>query len=254
MPAVCRAFAKSVTGNDTPALLLAQNKIHAKAVLAGSGLPVRTERWCLRGGDWSAALRRGDIFLSLLFVMPVRGLLQSRSFSCRTRAKRAVALVEKLHRQFTQPVIVEQFIPTRELNVSVFERGGKPRVMPLAEIDFSAFTDRAAAELLIMMPSGRRIRSAINNTPRKIPADLPKAVSDRVTSLAAAAFKALGCRDYARVDFRLDEKLNPFILEVNPNPDISLDAGFAAALAAGGIPYERFVWTVLDNARQRAGQ
>ena len=53
------------------------------------------------------------------------------------------------------------------------------------------------------------------------------------------------------MDFRLDEKDSPFILEVNTNPDISPDAGFAAALAAANIPYEKFVLMMLQNAVSR---
>ena len=90
-----------------------------------------------------------------------------------------------------------------------------------------------------------------HNTPRKIPADLLEPVADEVRDLAVRAWRALECRDYARVDFRLDEHDRPYVLEVNPNPDISKDAGFAAALTAGGMDYPRFVWTMLKNAAAR---
>lgn len=251
VPAVCSAFGKSVTGNDTPALLLAQNKIQAKAVLAGSGLPVPSGTEVLPGSVFeAAALPAGTYILKPAFCDASEGITTASVVQLPDESERAVALVDSLHRQFVQPVIVEQFIPTRELNVSVFECDGRPKVMPLAEIDFSAFSDEQPR----IVDYGAKWDAAsfgFHNTPRKIPAELPAAVTKRVTLLAAAAWQAVGCRDYVRVDFRLDEQLNPYILEINPNPDISPDAGFAAALAAGGIDYERFVWTVLDNARRR---
>jgi D-alanine-D-alanine ligase len=62
----------------------------------------------------------------------------------------------------------------------------------------------------------------------------------------------LACEGYNRVDFRLDADLNPYILEVNANPDIAADAGFAAALDAAGIPYREFVRMLLMHAVRRA--
>lgn len=251
VPAVCRAFGKRCTGNDTPALLLAQNKIYAKAVLQGAGLP------CPEGivvhpeqkADWED-LPNGSYIFKPAFCDASEGITAESVLSLPGERKKAEALIESLHQQFAQPVIVERFIPTRELNVSVIERKGKIKVLPLAEIDFSAFS-ASQTKIVDYDAKWQKDSFGYNNTPRKIPADLPDSVSRRVESLAAAAFKAVGCRDYARVDFRLDEGLNPFILEVNPNPDISPDAGFAAAIEAAAIPYKRFVWTVLTNAKDR---
>jgi D-alanine-D-alanine ligase len=251
VPVVCRAFAKSCTGNDTPALLLGQNKIYAKAVLCDAGLP------CPEGmavypqqkANWSV-LGAGRYIFKPAYCDASEGITPESVLLLPGEKKNADMLVKKLHQQFGQPVIVERFIPTRELNVSVVERNGKANVMPLAEIDFGAFSE-TQTKIVDYNAKWQKDSFAYNNTPRKIPADLPAEVSAEVKSMAAAAFKALNCRDYARVDFRLDEDLNPFILEVNPNPDISLDAGFAAAIAAGGIPYERFVQTVITNAQHR---
>jgi D-alanine-D-alanine ligase len=251
VPAVCRAFDKRCTGNDTPALLLSQNKINAKAILQDAGLP------CPEGivvyprqkADWSN-LSAAQYIFKPAFCDASEGITADSVLSLPKEQKKGDELIEKLHRQFSQPVIVERFIPARELNVSVIERNGKVKVLPLAEIDFSAFCE---SQIKIVDYDAKWQKDSFwyNNTPRKIPADVPRDVALRMESLAAAAFRAVGCRDYARVDFRLDEDLNPFILEVNPNPDISPDAGFAAAIEAAGIPYERFVWTVLSNAEDR---
>ena len=90
-----------------------------------------------------------------------------------------------------------------------------------------------------------------NNTPRIIPAPLSKRAAKLVHDCAIETWRALGCRDYARLDFRMDDAERPFVLEVNPNPDISPDAGFAAALAAAGLTYDSFVNTLLENAHDR---
>ncbi|NLV73914.1 MAG: hypothetical protein GXY52_04415 [Chloroflexi bacterium] len=71
-----------------------------------------------------------------------------------------------------------------------------------------------------------------------------------VRRTALAAWHAIGCRDYARVDFRLEGTI-PYVLEINPNPDISPDAGFTAALSADGLSYDAFIETIVSNARAR---
>lgn len=251
VPSVCRAFGKCCTGNDTPAMLLSQNKIYAKAILRDAGLP------CPEGvvvypqqkADWGN-ISVGQYIFKPAFCDASEGITAESVLFLPDEKKKADALIEKLHFQFSQPVVVERFIPERELNVSVIERNGKVKVLPLAEIDFSAFSD-SQTKIVDYDAKWQKDSFGYHNTPRKIPADLPESVSRRVELLAAGAFKAVGCRDYARVDFRLDKDLTPYILEVNPNPDISPDAGFAAAIRAAGIPYERFVWTVLTNAQGR---
>lgn len=254
VPVVCRSFEKSCTGNDTPALLLSQNKIYAKAVLRDAGLPCPEGIAVYPGqkADWSG-LSAGRYIFKPAYCDASEGITSGSVLSLPGEKKKADTLTRKLHQQFGQPVIAERFIPARELNVSVIEHAGKIKVMPLAEIDFGAF-EESRIKIVDYDAKWQKDSFGYNNTPRKIPADLPEEINGKVKTLAAAAFKAVGCRDYARVDFRLDDDLNPFILEVNPNPDISLDAGFAAAIAAGGIPYERFVWSVITNARNRLGE
>ena len=133
------------------------------------------------------------------------------------------------------------------MNVSVIETENGVKVLPIAEIDFSAF---AKKQLKIVDYDAKWIKESFgyNNTPRIIPAPLEETIAEKVRSLAIQSWKALGCHGYARVDFRLDENDSPYVLEVNPNPDISPDAGFAAALAADGILYEQFVLIMLQNA------
>jgi D-alanine-D-alanine ligase len=251
VPAVCRSFDKYCTGNDSPALLLSLNKVHAKAILHQAGLP------CPQG---QVVMPQQPIELSRLpagryILKPAcsdasEGITADSVVDLPDELAKTKQLINTLHTHFNQPVVIEQFIPARELNVSVIECSGVPTVMPLAEIDFSAFDD-SMPKIVDYSAKWHPDSFGFNNTPRKIPADLPAAAAERVRSLAVAAWRALGCRDYARVDFRLDDQLNPYILEINPNPDISPDAGFAAAIAAGGIPYEQFVRSMLTNAQNR---
>ena len=89
------------------------------------------------------------------------------------------------------------------------------------------------------------------STPPVCPAQIDDALKTKLQEMAVKAFQAVGCRDYARVDFRMDKKGKIYILEVNPNPDISLNAGYARALAAAGIEYKIFWQKMIEKALAR---
>ncbi|MEI8351070.1 MAG: GNAT family N-acetyltransferase, partial [bacterium] len=88
---------------------------------------------------------------------------------------------------------------------------------------------------------------------RVVPASINQELAGLLRRAALSAWHALGCRDYARVDFRLDDAGNFVILEVNPNPDISPDSGFEAALKSAKIPFHNFVLAIYSNALTRLG-
>jgi ribosomal protein S18 acetylase RimI-like enzyme len=155
-----------------------------------------------------------------------------------------------VHETFHQAALVEQFVGSRELNVSVLRRGRRTEVLPIAEIDFGAFgpeRPRIVDYAAKWLPHSFEYR----NTPRIIPAPLDPRLADRIRHYALAAWRAVGCRDYARVDLRMDDHGQVTILEVNSNPDVSPEAGFSAALAAAGIPYREFVLAMVRNAAAR---
>ncbi|MFA5291893.1 MAG: ATP-grasp domain-containing protein [Phycisphaerae bacterium] len=251
VPVICQAFGKSCTGNSTPANILAQNKCQTKSVLAGCGIACPQGTVVLPGMKFEAdSLKQGAYIIKPAFCDGSEGITADSVVQLPAETEKTQTLVEQLHGQFGHPVIVEQFIAARELNISMLERNGKADVLPIAEIDFAAFAD-GQPRVVDYSAKWKKDSFVYNNTPRKIPADLSDDLYVRIEKLSIAAWDAIGCRDYARVEFRLDEDDEPYILEVNPNPDISADAGFAAALAAAGIPYEQFILTLLDNANHR---
>lgn len=89
--------------------------------------------------------------------------------------------------------------------------------------------------------------------PAYIPEIAPRLMA-RLERLSKQAFRLLGCRDYARVDFRVKLPAKPYILEVNPNPDLSPQAGMSAALAAAGLTWEKFVLQIVHQVLSRGKQ
>ncbi|MFH1614191.1 MAG: ATP-grasp domain-containing protein [Planctomycetota bacterium] len=251
VPAICRAHGKVSTGSDTASLLLAQDKWKTKAVLEEADLP------CPAGAvvPLGQKIRPEYLAQGKYIVKPV---LSDASEGI--NADSIVELpgenldktIEYIHAQFKQPAIVEQFIAPRELNVSVLQINGDIKVLPIAEIDFAAFGSNRPR--IVDYEAKWRVNSfTYNHTPRIIPAQLSAQAARLVCRYALKVWYAIGCQDYARVDFRMDKNEQPFILEVNPNPDISPDAGFAAALAVQGMAYEEFIEILINNASLKQG-
>jgi len=250
VPAVCQAFAKGCTGGNTPALTMALNKWQAKGILTQAGLPCPAGTVVLPGQPvLRAAVPAGRVIVKPTASDASEGI-DEHCVLDGADLPRIEEAVQRLHRQFGQPVLIEPFVGHRELNVSILQRGEDLQVLPLAEIDFSAFQ---VEKPRIVGYRAKWIAESFeyNNTPRIIPAPLPDEQAEKVREYARRAWQALGCHDCVRVDFRLTEEGEPIILEVNPNPDVSPGAGFAAALEAAQIPYEDFVAAVLSNALDR---
>lgn len=247
VPSVCHAFGKAVTGNDTACQMLCLDKWRTKAVLTAAGLPVPAGI-LVAPGDRAPArgLPRGKLIVKPLFADASEGIdAQSVVAGAGPALAKAVA---RVHRRFGHPALIEQFFGTRELNVSVLERDGQPVVLPAAEIEFRGFGTRMP-HIVDYKAKWHADSFEFINTVRVIPAPLTPRAARQVTAMARAAWTVAGCRGYARVDFRMTAAGELAILEINPNPDISPDAGFAAALKAAGISIDDFVRTQCCTAR-----
>ena len=147
---------------------------------------------------------------------------------------------------YNKSLIVEEYIVGRELNCAVL--GDKP--LPISEIDFTGLPEGLPK---IVTYDGKWIEGSTyyNFTKPVCPANISADVKKKVEELAIKAYKALGCRDYARVDVRVSIDGTPYVIEINPNPDVSSDSGFARAAAASGKSYSELLFTITNFALQR---
>ncbi|NLW50847.1 MAG: GNAT family N-acetyltransferase [Candidatus Brocadiaceae bacterium] len=251
VPALCAAFGKACTGGDTFCLVHTLDKWQAKAALRAAGVPVPDGVLAVAPMADATGLPGGPLIVKPCRAEASEGIDADSVFE--GQGAGLDAAVERVCAQFGCPALVERFLSGREVNVSVLQRGASTEVLPLAEIEFVDFPPEAP-RIVGYRAKWLADSAEFRNTPRRIPADLPEATADEVRRQALRAWEALGCRDFARVDFRLDRQLRPHVLEVNANPDLSPDGGFAAALAAASIPFEEFVRVVLENARRRAAR
>ncbi|MCK5940834.1 MAG: ATP-grasp domain-containing protein, partial [Planctomycetes bacterium] len=145
--------------------------------------------------------------------------------------------------KFRQPVLVERFIQGREVNVGLIGNGANVESLPPAELVFGegpqiyTYEDKTRK-------SGREVRV-------QCPADLDEETSKKVRELAAGAFRALGCLDCARVDMRLDEDGNPYILEINSLPSLGEHGSYVNAAGAAGLDFCGLVNRLVEVASTR---
>ena len=253
VPAVCRALGRGVTGNDAACQTLTLDKWITKAALRSHGVPTPLAVVIPPGVQAGAGdFPPGDLIVKPLSTDASEGI-DGASVVRRSERGRLMDVVERVHAAFRQPALVEQYVEGREFNLSVFDDGGELRVLPLAEIEFCGFPSDKP-RIVDYAAKWKEQSFEYRNTVRRVPAaNVPEDAAARLRAAASAAWRALGCQDYARVDFRLDVQGVPYVLEVNANPDISPDAGFAAALEAEGIKFTEFVAAVTANAARRLG-
>ena len=149
---------------------------------------------------------------------------------------------------FDQPAVVQRYIHGRELAVSLLG-WPVPRVLPPGEILFHDLPD-GHPHILTFDAKWHADTIDCIATP-SVPAVLRPLELRRVAAAGRRAFEVLGLRDYGRVDVRLDERGCVYVIDVNPNCDLSEDGGFGRAAARAGLDYEAFLWEILRSALRR---
>ena len=138
---------------------------------------------------------------------------------------------------YREPVLVEEFIDGREFNVGMWGNG-RLHVLPVAELDYGEWP--TFQRFLHFDAKWNADAPEYKTMYVRCPADIDEALAEKIRKVAKQAYKAMVCRDYARVDMRL-HKGEPYVLEVNPNPCLAPDAGFPNAARAAGCDYPGMV-------------
>ncbi|MGQ9503127.1 MAG: D-alanine--D-alanine ligase family protein [Anaerolineae bacterium] len=230
------------TGCEGDAMSRSLNKARAKQLLVTSG--VATPPWkVFRHPDEVT----GDALEGVRFPVIVKPVAEDASLgigpeavvaNMRATRDRVAYIVEK----YRQAALVEQFIDGREFNVALW--GDPVEVLPLAEVDFSAFAN-PCERIVSFAAKWEQDSFAYWHTPVQCPAQVDELLAERIVQTARSSWEAIGCRGYARVDMRISHDGVPFVVEVNCNPDLSPDAGFYRAARAAGYSYEDMIERIL---------
>jgi D-alanine-D-alanine ligase len=247
VPGMCRERGKAVTGCGSDCLELCTDKARTKAVLAAKGI-VTPRSVVVHDGispDVQRGLPPGRVIVKPVAADASEGIGPDAVMDSGDASLPDV--IRAVCGNCGGPVLVEEFIDGREVNVSLAQMGADVTILPPAEIEFQGFPP-GKPRIVDYAAKWRTDSFEYRNTVRRVPAALDVETRERVKAVALAAWDAVGCRGYARVDFRVAGDGAAYVLEVNPDPDISPDAGFAAALKAAGITFGSFVKAMVDNA------
>jgi D-alanine-D-alanine ligase len=255
LPMLLEREGLAYTGSGPLTLALALHKHKAKEILRARGVPT-PESVYLAHPDVS-----GVSLPFPLIVKPSRedasvGIYSESVVHDRAALERRVTFVLSRYRQ---AALVERYIEGREIYVSMLGSAegpdSPPQVFPFYEIDFS---EMPPGRPRIVSFEGKWVESSDEFRGTKpVPCNnLPPELAERIAQTARSAFEAMELRDYGRLDIRLPEAGpdagTPFVIDVNPNCDLSdVAGGFAKAARAGGLGYDDVILRIVELALQR---
>ena len=252
IPAMLDMLGIPYTGSDPTTLCNCLDKSRTKEIL--SHYRVTTPRF-------RVVSETGGIPSRLRYPLMVKPILEGSSKGVNDTAlvrdrRELLRQVEWVLDTYRQPALIEEFLPGREFTVALIGNGKDIAVLPIVEIDFATLPvgvnpiysyeakwlwDREEDPLRIF----------------RCPAPLEPALRDRIETTCRRAFAAMGCRDWCRIDVRLDGSGVPHVIELNPLPGIlprpEQNSCFPKAARAAGMSYAQLILAVLDTANQRLG-
>jgi D-alanine-D-alanine ligase len=246
----------SYTGNRPITLATCMNKYRTKLLLEAAGLPTADFFLASRPAVAPDHQLQFPLIVKPAFEDASGGIEPASVVHDHDELSRRVAHVLE---EFEMPALVEEYIEGREIHAAILGNS-PPEVLPLFEMEFD--TDGAEGEpgeeeewqpQIISFrakwdPHSREFYSMDAVVP---PQDLDEEVEEAIRQAAVGAFKAVRCRDYARVDMRVDAEGQPFILEVNPNPDLTDGAAFMMCAEASGRTFSETLGAIADLAVAR---
>ncbi len=232
-------------GSDALTMSVSLDKAWTHRIVSAGD--VRVPDW--RSFEDSGAIDPNDLPPFPLFVKP-RGEGSAMGIGPTSKVADLDELraeVDRVTRLYRQPALVEQFVEGSEFTVGVTHDGA--RVLPALQ----RATDRATGiGLHALEARGSRYGRDTQERAYDLPSVLTPELEAQLADQTLRAFRALGCRDFARMDFRVDPSGTPFFLEANPLPTFAPDGTFAIVAELLNQPYDAFLGDVLGHAFERA--
>lgn len=245
------------TGTGPFGLALALDKARTKDILKSHGLKVPCYQVLNSAKD---ILSRG-----CRFPLIIKPLCEDGSYGIETdsivRDKEGLCKkVDEINTRFKEPVIAEQYIDGRELNVSLLGNKKDSEILAVSEIDYKRVSKKTP-KICSYEAKWDVDSSEYKNTMPICPAFLTKQLKNEIEDISRKVYDIMECRDYARIDIRLDKNEIPYIIDVNPNPCLGADSGFVTAAEKAGLAYNNLLARIIEiclkrreNLQQRSGR
>ncbi len=252
VPVICELLGIPYTGSDPFTLAMCLNKARAKEVMSFHHIPTPA---------FQVLTHPEELLNGLKFPVIVKPLWEGSSMGIRDDSlvfdrSDIPSRVERIVSEYRQPAILESFLSGREFTAALLGNEEGLRVLPLVEIDFLTLPEGASR---IYSYEAKWVWDT-PGAPLKIftcPAEIEREMEMAIADLCKEAYVALGCRDWCRIDVRLDESMKPHVLELNPLPGILPDPDenscFPKAARAAGMSYGDLIREVVRIARARYG-
>ncbi|MBI2310120.1 ATP-grasp domain-containing protein [Candidatus Collierbacteria bacterium] len=258
IPETAEKMGITYSGGSSKNILLTTDKTATKEILLKNGIStplfvvIEDQKRPSLSGE---GLAFTDLTGFPLIVKPIasdgsEGITQKSVVKNQSQLIKAINNNFKL---FHQPALVEKYIIGREINVAILEIKGPPEVLPASEITFPKEYGQKY-KIVDFESKWRPETPQFNHTPAVCPAKISPSLSQILQTAVIKIWEIMDLQGYARVDFRIDKNGNPFVLEINVNPDIENNpfTGFPRAARAFGLDYKNLILTIVDSAMHRA--
>ena len=243
VPAILDLYNIPFVGADALSLGVTLDKVMAKKCFIADGIP--TPRY-FKAGIEDNLLELNTIgfplFVKTLHEGTSKGITQASRVENFQQLKEQV---DHIHRNYKQPALVEEFIKGTEFTVAVIGNN-PPKPMPVVQYAIAGQTC-LGNEFYSYHHVAQKLVEHI------CPASMDEQLALRLQDLAVRVYKSVDCRDFGRVDFRVDQAGNPYVLEINPLPNLNPDDVFVLFGRAVKMSYSQIINKIMDEALMRLG-
>lgn len=243
VPVVLDLYGIPYTGSDGLTLGITLDKVAAKKCFIADGIP--TPRYFV-ARNTNNLEKLNKIGYPLIVKTIWEGT--SKGLTEKSRVQDLAGLktqAEMIIKKYNQPALVEEFIKGTEFTVAVIGNEN-PKAMPIVQVSINGKTTLGNEFYTFSRTQTEEVRYVC-------PAKISDTLSKKIQEIAVAAYRSVGCRDYGRVDFRVDEDGNPYVLEINPLPSLDRKDVFNLFPKVLGSTFEDTIQQILSLSFKRCG-